>query len=175
VGWVGDRHFLNVAGFGFDAAVAQAFHRRPGRGFVSYLLSSVHCLRQYRSNTYSMELDREPRSGEYFLVAFANGREYGNGFALAQNADPSDGWLDSVLVEPASMLRQVWRMRSMLSASERPVEGIARRRVRSARLSGTGLLAHVDGEWFQPPDTVHIRVEAGALLLAAATTPAAEG
>ena len=44
--------------------------------------------------TYDLDLDGATSTDERFLVAFANGREYGNGFTLAADGDPSDGWLD---------------------------------------------------------------------------------
>jgi len=167
VGWVGERHFLNVAGFGFDAAVAEAFQHRAGRGFAGYLMAGMGCLWSYRNATYELDLDGLASNEERFLVAFANGREYGNGFVLAADGDPSDGWLDVVVVGRGSTLQQIWRGRSFLLKKVMPVEGVLRRRVRQATVSGTALRAHVDGEPFQAPSRVDVRVEAGAIRLAA--------
>jgi diacylglycerol kinase family enzyme len=167
VGWLGDRHFLNVGGFGFDATVAQAFQRGAGRGFAGYLLAGMGCLLRYRNRTYGLDLDGDVSHDERFLVAFANGSQYGNGFVLAEHGDPSDGWLDAVVIGRGSSLRQIWRGRSFLLKKMLPVQGVLRRRVRQAIVSGTDLLAHVDGEPFRPASPVSIRVEAGAIRLAA--------
>jgi diacylglycerol kinase (ATP) len=175
VGWLGDRHFLNVGGFGFDAAVADAFQHRRGRGFAGYLLAGVGCLWRYRNATYALDLDGLTSKEERFLVAFANGREYGNGFVLATDGDPSDGWLDVVVVGRGSTLQQIWRGRSFLLRKTMPVQGVLRRRVRQATVSGTALRAHVDGEPFEPASSVSVRVDAGAIRLAAASRQRAGG
>lgn len=167
VGWLGDRHFLNVGGFGFDAAVAEAFQHRSGRGFAGYLVAGIRCLWSYRNVTYDLDLDGATSTDERFLVAFANGREYGNGFTLAADGDPSDGWLDAVVIGRGSTLQQIWRGRSFLLKKMIPVDGVLRRRVREANVSGTGLCAHVDGEPFRPASSVRVRISAGAIRLAA--------
>ena len=175
VGWLGDRHFLNVGGFGFDAAVAEAFQDRAGRGFAGYLMAGMGCLWSYRNASYELDLDGAASKDERFLVAFANGREYGNGFVLAADGDPSDGWLDVVVIGRGSTLQQIWRGRSFLLRKTMPVEGVLRRRVRQATVSGTALRAHVDGEPFRPPSSVNVRVEVGAIRLAAAPRRRAGG
>jgi diacylglycerol kinase (ATP) len=167
VGWLGDRHFLNVCGFGFDAAVAQAFQEGAGRGFAGYLLAGMGCLWSYRNATYALDLGGDVSRDERFLVAFANGSQYGNGFVLASDGDPFDGWLDAVVIGRGSILRQIWRGRSFLLRKRVPVKGVLRRRVRQAVVAGTDLRAHVDGEPFRPASPVSIKVEAAAIRLAA--------
>jgi diacylglycerol kinase family enzyme len=172
VGWIGDRHFLNVGGFGFDAAVAEAFQHRVGRGFIGYLLAGMGCLWNYRNAAYALDLDGVTSNEDRFLVAFANGRQYGNGFVLAWSADPTDGLLDVVVVDDGSILRQVWRGRRFLTRQE-AVRGVVQMQVRRATVSGSALHAHVDGEPFRPPARVDVRVEAGALRLASVRRPLA--
>jgi diacylglycerol kinase family enzyme len=168
VGWLGDRHFLNVAGFGFDAAVAQAFQDGAGRGFAGYLLAGMSCLWSYRNATYELDLDGDVSRDERFLVAFSNGSQYGNDFVLAADGNPFDGWLDAVVIGRGSILQQIWRGRSFLLKKVLRAKGVLRRRVRRAIVSGTDLRAHVDGEPFRPASPVSIRVEAAAIRLAAA-------
>ena len=167
VGWLDDRHFLNVGSLGFDAAVADAFHHRAGRGLVNYLMAGLGCLWRYRHATYALDLDGDVTEEERFLVAFANGREYGNGFVVAASADPTDGLLDVVIVGPGSIVRQIWRGRRFLLRRE-ALRSVVDRRVRRATVSGAALHAHVDGEPFQTGPTVRVKVEPGAIRLAAA-------
>jgi diacylglycerol kinase family enzyme len=173
VGFLGDRHFLNVGGFGFDAAVAQAFQVRAGRGFAGYLLAGLGCLWRYRCVTYALDLSGDLSRDEQFLIAFANGPQYGNDFVLASDGDPSDGWLDAVVIGRGSPIQQIWRGRGFLLRKLVPVDGVVRRRVRQASVSGPDLLAHVDGEPFRPVSPVSVRVEPGAIQLAARSTQAA--
>ena len=54
-------HFLNVAGCGFDAAVADRINRgiKNLRGKAAYLAGVLQCLRTYRSTTLTMTVDGE--------------------------------------------------------------------------------------------------------------------
>lgn len=175
VGWMGERHFLNAAGVGFDAAVAEAFRRRPRRGLSGYLIAGFGSACTYRCVTYTLEFDGIQTTAPQFLVAFANGPQYGNGFVLAPGADPTDGWLDAVVVDKASTLRQLWRARRLLLAPDKPQPGLRRKKIKHARIScGGTLVAHVDGEPFLAPSPLVVRVQPAALAVAAGPM-AAEG
>lgn len=164
VGYLGARHFLNMAGIGFDAAVATAFNRRKKRGGLAYLTGSVGTVWSYSTQRYQVQLDAGPsREHEQFLIAFANGRQYGNGMVLAPDADPRDGLLDVVLVSGGSPWRQIWRSRRLFFGRHKPAEGLERTRVRAATVSGEQLICHVDGETFETSGTLDVRVAAGAL------------
>jgi diacylglycerol kinase (ATP) len=163
VGYLGERHFLNIAGIGFDAAVAADFNTASKRGAHGYFTRVCRHVWAYRPDRYRIELDGETRDGRFFLVAFANGREYGNRLVLAPQADARDGWLDAVLVEDASPVRQLWRARRLALASSRPAAGVIRKRVRAATLTGDRLLCHVDGEGFEAAGAVHVRIAPRAL------------
>src|SRR5262249_43995484 len=144
VGFLGDRHFLNIAGVGFDAAVADVFNRRSKRGHSGYLRDSLIGVWSYKTCDYHVEVDGERFAGPRFVIAFANGREYGNGLVLVPNADPSDGLLDMVMVAGGSTLRQFWRARRLSWRRLAPAEGVRRGRITSASISGERLQCHVD-------------------------------
>jgi YegS/Rv2252/BmrU family lipid kinase len=176
VGWFGARHFLNAAGVGFDATVAHAFSRRERRGLAGYLTAGFGSVASYRAATYTLELDGARSTGPRFMVAFGNGREYGNGFVIAPDADPADGYLDAVIVADGSIVRQLWRARRLLIRPASPEPGIERVRIRRGRISGPDqLMAHVDGEPVVTPGPVDVRVAPGALALVMPPGPAAAG
>jgi len=167
VGWLGDRHFLNVGGVGFDAAIAHAFNGRSKRGGLGYLTHGLSLAWTYRSRPYELQLGDEPgRKGEIWLMSFANGTQYGNGVIIAPDADPSDGWLNAVIVAPGSTARQFWRARRLLVARLRPAEGVLRTRLQRATISGTDFHCHVDGETFMATGKLTVRVEHGAMNVA---------
>ncbi len=163
VGYLGERHFLNVAGVGFDAVVAADFSSASRRGALGYVTRACRTVWTYRARPYRLELDGDVREGRYFMVAFANGREYGNHLVLAPEADARDGWLEVVIVDDGSPVRQFWRARRPLLASSSPAEGIIRTRARTAALAGARLNCHVDGESFEAEGTVRVRVAPKAL------------
>jgi diacylglycerol kinase family enzyme len=170
IGRFAGRHFLNIAGVGFDAAVGRQFNERGRRGVTGYLEVAGRIVWGYRSLDYDVRLGEIDLRGPKFLVAFANSREYGNRLVLAPDADPADGWLDAVVVDAGSAIRQVWRARRLTFRSGRPAAGIHRSRVRLASVSGADMWCHVDGEAFVMTGTADVGIEPAALRVAGWTT-----
>jgi YegS/Rv2252/BmrU family lipid kinase len=166
VGFLGPRHFLNIGGIGFDAAVGRAFNARKKRGGLGYLTGGVSMAFAYRCVPYRVELDDRVFSGERFMVVFANGREYGNHLIIAPDADPRDGLLDVLIVAAGAPLRQFWRARRVLVRQRSPAEGLYRTRVRTATVSGDSLVCHVDGEVFETSGAVQVSISPNGLLVA---------
>lgn len=92
--------FLNVAGCGFDAAVADRINRgfRHLRGTAAYLAAVTSILASYRATDLTIEVDSERIARRAMLCAFANAVSYGGGMRIAPCARISDGLLDLVLV-----------------------------------------------------------------------------
>ena len=166
VGWLGDRHFLNIGGIGFDAAVAAAFNSRATRGKRGYVVDGLRAVWSYKSRHYCVDAGDRRTEGPCFVVAFANCRQYGSGIVLAPEADPSDGQLDMVLVSGGSPLHQIWRARRLGFRRMAAAEGIFRGRVTSATVTGEHLHCHVDGQPFEASGRIAVRIEAGAIRIA---------
>lgn len=163
VGYLGERHFLNTAGIGFDAAVVADFNASRRRGLAGYLTRVTRMVWRYEACHYELRLDDEPRDGVHMMIAFANGREYGNRMYLASHADAQDGWLDAVVVAEGPPWRQLWRARRLFFAPGHPVDGIAHIRVKHASITGAHLQCHVDGESFAANGTLEVRIVPGAI------------
>lgn len=89
--------FLNAAGVGFDAVVADTVNRqfRSLHGVAPYLLAVFKTLAQYRNAPLTITLDGyEPMTQKALLVAAGNMQYYGGGFRICPQADPTDGLLD---------------------------------------------------------------------------------
>lgn len=171
VGWLAGRHFLNVAGIGFDAEVARRFNQRHKRGTGGYLAESLSLVWSYDCQDYRITIGAGEWtfSGPHFLVAFGNGREYGSGIVIAPDADPSDGWLDSVLVAGGHPIQQLWRSRRLTFRRTSPAAGVWRGRVKVATIAGDRLVCHVDGETFETQGEIELRLDPGALGVIAAS------
>jgi len=167
VGTAGDRIFLNIAGIGFDAAVARAFAGRSTRGAVGYVKSGVTLAWSYAAARYEVRWHSgdvvEARQGRKFLVAFANASTYGNGAVLAPAASLQDGMLDVVLVDAGRPLEQFWRGRRLFWRRGSPARGLERSRATRATVHGSTLVCHVDGEVFETSGTLEIGVRPAAL------------
>jgi YegS/Rv2252/BmrU family lipid kinase len=176
VGYLGGRHFLNVASVGFDAAVARAFDTGgERRGVWNYTNIALRHVWSYRAESYAVTLDGRSADANLFLLAFANGREYGNGMVIAADADFRDGWLDAVLVDAGPVWRQFWRARRLSVAVRRPAQGIRRVRVQTATVRAKRLACQVDGEPFDAAGAVDVRIAPGALRVAGLAPQAGTG
>ena len=166
VGMIGTRHFLNVAGVGFDAVVAERFEKRPTRGPAVYASECLTGVWSYRCERYEVHAGDRMFDGPLFLVAFANGREYGAGMVMAPAASVTDGRLDMIVVSGGGPLRQFWRARRLLLRRMSPAEGLWRGRVTSATIRGDRLIAHADGEIFESSGDLNVVLQPAALLVA---------
>ena len=103
VGRVNGKPFLNLAGVGFDAFVGWAFHkagRRGGRrGVFTYLQMSLRLLSLYEARPVVLEVGDERFETRPFVLAFANGPQYGAGAILNPGAKLNDGRLELVIYE----------------------------------------------------------------------------
>jgi diacylglycerol kinase family enzyme len=52
-----------------------------------------------------VELNGEKIDGQQTMICVCNGRFYGGGFNPVPDADPTDGWLDVLLVKKVSLLQ----------------------------------------------------------------------
>lgn len=166
VGVLGPRHFLNIAGIGFDAAVAETFNRRHQRGQLGYVIDSLRGVWSYASDRYALEAGGIRSEGPYFVIAFANCREYGSGVVLAPHASPTDGRLEMVAVTGGSAWRQLWRARRLAYRRLAPAEGVRRAAISSATVSGERLRCHVDGQTFEASGSVDVSIKPKAIRIA---------
>ncbi len=97
-------YFMNVAGCGFDAKVAERVNQgfKRIRGTSAYLAAVLSVLRSYQAARLMLDLDGEQVECDAMLCAFANGKTYGGGMRVAPDALLDDGLLDIVLVESLS-------------------------------------------------------------------------
>jgi len=167
VGYVGDRTFLNIAGVGFDAAVATEFARRSTRGLVGYVQTGTRLAWSYAPPDYEVHWKaggvEEARRGQKLLIGFANGPTYGNLAVLAPDASFCDGLLDVVLVSGGSPVRQFWRARRLFWNRRSRAEGIERVQVAHVTVRANPLVGHLDGEPFEASGELEIGVRPRAL------------
>lgn len=105
LGRAGDRWFINVAGCGFDAIVAERVNAgfRYLRGTGAYLAAVVESLTKLRPATMRVTLDGELREFRGLLCAVANAPMYGGGMKIAPQACIDDGYLDVCTIGDASV------------------------------------------------------------------------
>ena len=98
VGRVEDKHFLNIAGFGYDVAVLEdSWSVAYLEGGALYLYCALRQLASYRGFSLEGEVDGRPLGKrDMLMVIVANARVFGGGFRVAPHADLEDGKLEAV-------------------------------------------------------------------------------
>jgi diacylglycerol kinase (ATP) len=101
VGRTQGRYFVNVAGCGFDSAVAQRVNHgfRWLRGTSTYVAAVLQTLLTYRASKIRLTLDNEVIETSAMLCSIANARYYGGGMRIAPDAMLTDGLYDICLVK----------------------------------------------------------------------------
>jgi YegS/Rv2252/BmrU family lipid kinase len=141
--------FFNIAGVGIDAVIATRFNERGmrRRGLLAYLQLSSAELMRYRCMQYDVQLDDQRTQHQAMLIAFANGRQYGNRLLIAPGARLDDGVLEIVIVDRLPLLSIAWRLPSLFRGTLRPGNGVTMRAARRVTISAQDAIPfHVDGE-----------------------------
>jgi diacylglycerol kinase (ATP) len=96
VGKVEGKHFLNIAGFGYDVAVLEdSWNVGYLEGSLLYLYCALRQLGSYRGFGVEGEVDGRPLPRqEMLMVIVANARVFGGGFKVAPEADLEDDRLE---------------------------------------------------------------------------------
>ncbi len=99
----------NICSVGIDARVGTQIDRYKRLPLVSgsmayYISTAVNVIRGITEH-YVVEINGRTIDQEFTLICIANGRCYGGSFRPVPMAQPDDGLLDVLLVEPVSRLK----------------------------------------------------------------------
>ena len=166
LGSLDGRVFVNVAGVGLDARVAQRFAEigRDRRGLVRYVRAAVREVALFQPDHLTIEVGGGRHDVRPLIIAFANGRQYGNGAMVAPGARIDDGLLHVVVVTSRSTWRILRGVPALFSGRLDVHPGVTTHAVVEAQVTGVGpLLCHVDGEPHMGGSRVEVRILPGAL------------
>ena len=117
-GTEGPRHFLVLAGTGFDARTAQTVNSgiRGLSGPLAYVWGAILTLKDFAPFTLTLTLDNEPpRKIQAMFASFANVETTGGGMKIAPGAKLDDGCLDICLVGKVSKLTLLYQLSQVFS------------------------------------------------------------
>ena len=104
-----DDYSLNICSVGLDARIGtdvSNYKRLPLlHGFRAYAASTVVNVIKGISEHYVIEINGKRIDGKQTMICVCNGRWYGGGFNPVPEADPTDGYLDVLLVKRVSRLQ----------------------------------------------------------------------
>lgn len=161
VGRIGERFFVNVAGFGFDAAVADDVLKRTGSrpaGTAVYLASVFRMLRRYRPRELHIVADGTTFSGRFLFGAIGNGSTYGGGMRVCPRAKTADGRLDLCLAGNLGPVETLANLLSVYRGGHLSHPKCSYRQVQRVIVEGDpAVMVHADGELIgRLPIEVHV-------------------
>lgn len=141
---INDKTFLNVAGFGFDALVANRFDQYHSRGFLSYARLVFQEFKHFKG--IDINIDQKHTFNQLLFCSFANGSQFGNGFMISPHSNTSDGQVEIVCIElPRLTGLFILILRSFFGtihkSSKYHILSVPR-----ARIESSTRIAHIDGE-----------------------------
>jgi diacylglycerol kinase (ATP) len=106
LGKAGERWFINIAGCGFDALIAERINKgvRHLQGTAAYIVAVCQCLRTLKAAQLSLVLDGKPLETRALMCSVANASSYGGGMRVAPDAQIDDGLFDICLLHDAGRL-----------------------------------------------------------------------
>ena len=114
LGWVNGKYFFNVASLGLSVQITQQLTTEVKRrwGVLAYLATAIRVIRQ--SRPFSAEIDCQGQAIHVrtVQVAVGNGRHYGGGMTVVEDAAIDDNRLDLYSLE----LRHWWQIIPLLPA-----------------------------------------------------------
>jgi diacylglycerol kinase (ATP) len=161
-GELNGRLFFNIAGIGFDAVIAEEFNARGtlgNRGMGPYVRIGIRQTFQYRAGTYRVTLDGHEFVSTALVIAFANGREYGNRIRVAPQALVDDGKLEAIVMEDRWPLSRLWAGRHLALGTADKAARVLVRSIETARIETDGdIIYHLDGEVGRAHGVVTVRI-----------------
>jgi diacylglycerol kinase (ATP) len=114
-----DRHFLLMAGVGFDAAVTAGINLKEKKlfGAIAYVKQAIQIGWNYRGSQVALRIDGKKLRGRFLMAVVGNSQLYGGVIKFTHNALLNDGLLDICVIQGRSMLKAPLRLFSIFSRS----------------------------------------------------------
>lgn len=112
LGLINGQPFFNVASLGLSAEVVREHESEHGLkrllGVLNYPLSAWAAFRRHRPFRAEIVVDGELQRCRCMQIAIGNGRHYGGGLTVDEEAEIDDGWLRVYYLRPAGLLSMLW-------------------------------------------------------------------
>lgn len=144
------RHFVLMAGVGFDAEVVRRVPESPKRllGTTAYVLWGVRELARYRSAAARLRIDGEAREAELFWLIVGNTRSYGGVIDVTAKALADDGCLDAYVFAGRGLRWTLATGLRLVLRRHDGAPGVSFHRVHELAVETAGLPVQADGEYF---------------------------
>lgn len=143
-----ERYFLNVAGLGFDAKVADRAQRtKHFSGKTAYMVALAQSLSDFGYVDVRIEVNRQEIDTKAVFVSIANGQYLAGGFHFAPMARIDDGLLDLAIITDISLPSFIKAVPSVYRGTHLQHRNWKHLTTRSVRVtSSMPILVQLDGE-----------------------------
>ncbi len=141
-----DRHFVQLAGIGFDAQIvaATSFDFKKTLGPLSYIISATH-IASNKPPKLTVRGGGGTREGSFVLIG--NGRYYGGPFVLFNKARIDDGMLDVLIFKNLGYLDIVRYLQAIVLGNHTSLSDVEYFQTAQVRVSSTEPVpVEVDGD-----------------------------
>jgi YegS/Rv2252/BmrU family lipid kinase len=167
------RHFLLMAGIGWDAAVTREVPSRMKRrlGDIAYVLQAAGMLPRLRPAPARWTVDGESHDEPVAMMIIGNTRLYGGVVQFTKAAFVDDGYLDVIALCPGTIVDATRLSMKTLTGRLGGDHHVAESRGRQVRVETPGIPVQIDGDFFGEtpmefsvePAAVWVSVPAGRL------------
>lgn len=149
IGLVNGRYFINIAGIGFDAEVANEINTsfKHFTGLTGYLMAIFKKLLFFKTTKVNINIDGRSLQKEIILLAIGNATCYGGGLFITPEAEINDGLLDLCIIEKTTRLDFIISLPLVLKGNHLKHPKVTMLKGKNIMLeSNEKLNLHADGE-----------------------------
>lgn len=149
--------FVNVAGIGFDAHIAQLFARLKKRGFFNYvkiIFNELH----YAAQEYNIKYDGIEKNVKAYMISFANASQYGNDVKICARANIQDGMLDFVIIKEFPKWHIPFFLLRLLTGKVHLSKYVEIIQSKTMQIKANNTLLHLDGEPYKASNPITINL-----------------
>ncbi len=139
------RHFVNVAGLGFDAHVVEALPDRT-LGPLAYIVGLAKGLLNYRAVSLGLTIGERRIDTRAFVLFCAIGRYCGSGMNVAPLAEVDDGLFDITLIQDLSRWEVLKSLRRLFDGTLLTHPKVIALREAEAQVEAGPVPVEADGE-----------------------------
>ncbi len=112
---IAQRYFINIAGFGFDAAVIQKMNENKSKSSSKtvYLLNLLKILFHYKAKKLEIKTSHTALTENVFTIAVGICQYNGNGMRQLPMANPIDGKFDIVIIKDISTFKVISNIKNL--------------------------------------------------------------
>ena len=164
---INEQYIINVGGLGFDGHVAKLFNNSKSRGLLTYAWLIFTQLISFKEQAFTVKLENQEFNGTAFMIAFANGSEFGNRFIIDPQGRANDGKFSLVIIRKPPWLKLIPLLMDGFKGKLKESEFYKRYPTESLVISSPGATLHRDGEVSQEsmPNELRLQILPGSLNL----------